>query len=138
IFLELVDCAFALPASRAALVELLPAGDLPEPLPGIQIVGEGSLLMADTLLFARRSSSRERVEPLDSSHLDIDGLLIDEFTFVGEDVRDIAAAQIDRWHAVRRSPDAPGFDPRPILKPASPPYNSERSRKVAAPLRPPT
>ncbi|QDU39360.1 Serine/threonine-protein kinase PrkC [Maioricimonas rarisocia] len=137
IFLELVDCAFALPASGAALVELVTAGDLPEPLPGMQIVGEGSLLMAGTTVFGRFDPTEGLLEPLESSHLDIDGLLIDEFTFVGRDVRDVASAQIDRWQAIRRSPDAPGFDPRPILKAASTPYNSEPSRTVAAPLRPP-
>ncbi|MEW4528118.1 serine/threonine-protein kinase [Maioricimonas sp. JC845] len=137
IFLELVDCAFALPVGRSALVELAPTGELPDPLPGVQIVGEGSLLMANTLLFGRRDTAQGRVEPLDSNHFEIDGLLIDEFTFAGEDTRDVAAAKVDRWQAIRRTPDAPGFDPRPILVPAATPYNPEESQTAAAPHRPP-
>lgn len=93
--------------------------------------------MANTLLFGRRDTAQGRVDPLDSNHFEIDGLLIDEFTFAGEDTRDVAAAKVDRWQAIRRTPDAPGFDPRPILVPAATPYNPEESQTAAAPHRPP-
>jgi len=109
VLIDAADCVFDLGSQHAALIEL--AGRRPDSgwLRSMRMTGEGSIVGRDLTIAAFVSTIDGRLEALDASALELEGIFSGPFEFAGAAGLSAADSQIETSEAPRRSSDRPGI-----------------------------
>ena len=107
--IDAADCVYDVISPRAALVEIAGMKKRPEWLTLVRMTGEGSVAGPALEAAAWISTRDGRVEPLDASKMELEGIVSSPLRFAGEPGLDPADSEIEGVDVPRRTSDPPGI-----------------------------
>jgi hypothetical protein len=109
VLLDAADCVFDVASPGAALFELAGPKMRPEWLCLVRMTGEGSVAGPALETASWISTADGRVEPLDSSAVELEGIVSGPFRFSGDPSANPADSEVEGVEAPRRTIDPPGI-----------------------------
>jgi hypothetical protein len=115
--IDAADCVFDIVSPKAALVEIAGPKKRPEWAALVRMTGEGSVASPSLEVAAWISTQDGRVQPLDTSTLELEGIMSAPLRFAGKPGLHPADSEIEGVDVPRRTSDPPGI--RASLLPGS-------------------